>query len=118
MGPILIRCLADAVVPAKPQATLASVRPSSFRESQDQVALSERQEAFLLERLSRSWSESDLRDGLSRAGLSLNRANEDDWQQRVLLMRSRLGVSIGWALVAVSAHVPHVAKALPWTGTM
>jgi hypothetical protein len=30
-----------------------------------------------------------------------------------MLMRSRLGVSIGRALVAVSAHVPHVAKALP-----
>jgi len=37
----------------------------------------------------------------------------DDWNGKVLLMRSRLGTSIGRALVAVSQHMPHVTQGLP-----
>jgi len=82
---------------------------SAYRESQDQVALSERQEAFLLERLPRDWSEEDIHCCLRRAGVDLG----DDWRSRLLLMRSQLGRSIGRALVASAAHVPHAALACP-----
>jgi len=37
----------------------------------------------------------------------------DAWHNSVLLMRSRLGLSIGRAVVAVTSHVPHVKMALP-----
>lgn len=82
------------------------MRPSSFRESQDQVALTERQEAFLLERLPADWSEEDIRSCLQHAGLDL----PDD---QVLLMRSRIGTSMGRVLVAVKEHVPHVKGSMP-----
>jgi len=81
-------------------------RPSSFRESQEQVSLSERQEAFLLERLPQDWSEDDIHSALSKLGVDVG-------DEHVLLMRSRLGASIGRALVAVSDHVPHVAQGFP-----
>lgn len=73
------------------------------------MALSERQEAILLERLPRDWTEEDIYGCLRSAGLDLG----DDWRDRVLLMRSRLGISIGRALVAVTDHVPHVKQAFP-----
>ncbi|CAE8700715.1 unnamed protein product, partial [Polarella glacialis] len=83
-----------------------SARPSSFRESQDTVPLTERQEAFLLERLPREFTEEDIRNSLLSSGVDLG----DDWRERVLLMRSRLGVSIGRALIALPSHVPHVTQ--------
>eukprot|EP00933_Yihiella_yeosuensis_P013767 TRINITY_DN12605_c1_g1_i1.p1 TRINITY_DN12605_c1_g1~~TRINITY_DN12605_c1_g1_i1.p1 ORF type:complete len:403 (-),score=47.93 TRINITY_DN12605_c1_g1_i1:101-1309(-) len=90
--------------------TLAvSVRPSSYRESQEHVALSERQEAFLLERLPKHFSEVDINKALLSAGVDLG----DDWNEKILVMRSRLGVSIGRALIAMPAHVPHVTQAFP-----
>lgn len=88
---------------------LVPARPSSFRESQDQVALSERQEAVLLERLPKDWTEEDIKGALMNAGIDLG----PQWRDSVMLMRSRLGVSIGRALVAVNAHVPHVKQVLP-----
>jgi len=93
------------------EATLAAVQvqPSSFREAQGVVGLSERQEAVLLERLPRDWTEEDVRSCLLGAGVDLG----EDWRERVLLMRSRLGVSIGRALVAMAEHVPHVRVAFP-----
>lgn len=94
-------------------ALLVSARPSSFRESQEQVALTERQEAFLLERLPRSWSEAEIHSCLQSCGVDLG----EDWRDRILLMRSRLGVSIGRALVAFPAHVPHVKQAFPTATT-
>lgn len=92
-----------------PQSQVAIGRPSSFRESQEQVALTERQEAFLLERLPRDWGESDLYQALHKLGVDLG----DDWSEKVLLMRSRLGRSIGRALVAMPSHVPHITQGLP-----
>lgn len=90
-------------------AYLASARPSSFRESQDLLGLSERQEAILLERLPRDWTEDDIVSCLSSAGVDLGEIKHD----RVLLMRSLLGVSIGRALVAVPDHVPHIKNFFP-----
>mmetsp|Transcript_167346 Transcript_167346/g.321448 ORF Transcript_167346/g.321448 Transcript_167346/m.321448 type:complete len:403 (-) Transcript_167346:37-1245(-) len=89
--------------------SMVLARPSSFRESQEQVALSERQEAFLLERLPRDWSADDIHTALRRLGIDLG----DTWHERVLLMRSRLGVSLGRALVALPEHVPHITQGLP-----
>jgi len=89
--------------------SFATMNPSSFRESQEQVALSERQEAFLLERMPRDLDESGIKDCLARLGIDFG----DAWRDRILLMRSRLGVSIGRALVAVPDHVPHVTQAFP-----
>mmetsp|Transcript_59808 Transcript_59808/g.129566 ORF Transcript_59808/g.129566 Transcript_59808/m.129566 type:complete len:398 (-) Transcript_59808:71-1264(-) len=94
---------------ARASASLVPLRPSSFRESQEQVALSERQEAFVLERLPRDWDEEDICRCLHGAGLDLG----DKPRQRVLLMRTRLGVSIGRAMVKVRDHVPHVNQAFP-----
>jgi len=71
--------------------------------------LSERQEAILLERLPRDWTEEDIANTLRGAGVDLG----DAWHNSVLLMRSRLGLSIGRAVVAVTSHVPHVKMALP-----
>lgn len=73
------------------------------------LALSERQEAILLERLPRDWTEEDVHSCLQGAGVDLG----DDWRERVLLMRSRLGLSIGRALVGLAEHVPHVKQAFP-----
>lgn len=92
-----------------PSSSLVAVRPSSFRESQDQVALSERQEAFMLERLPRDWNEEDIYGCLHTAGVDLG----DDWRQQVLIMRSRLGKSLGRALVSVGDHVPHIMGLMP-----
>jgi len=101
-----------SVVPvASSEAPGAAIAASSstFRESRDQVALSERQDAFLLERLPRDWAEEDIHSCLQRAGLDLG----EDWRSKLLIMRSRLGRSIGRVLVASAAHVPHVAQACP-----
>mmetsp|Transcript_72745 Transcript_72745/g.168601 ORF Transcript_72745/g.168601 Transcript_72745/m.168601 type:complete len:394 (+) Transcript_72745:62-1243(+) len=92
--------------------SLASPPPAalgSLRDSQELAALSERQEAILLERLPRDWTEQDINGCLQGAGLDLG----DTWQDAVLLMRSRLGLSIGRALIAVPEHVPHVKQAFP-----
>jgi len=94
-------------IPQRP--ALAVVRPSSFRESQEQVGLSERQEGFLLEKLPKDLEESGIRNRLLDFGVDLGH----HWSDRVLLMRSRLGHSIGRALIAVPDHVPHVARGFP-----
>ncbi|CAE7714338.1 unnamed protein product [Symbiodinium sp. CCMP2456] len=101
----LRRCLAR---PARPRWMVTA--PTSFRESQEQISLSERQEAFLLERLPRAWNEEHVRDALSSCGQDLG----DNWHSKILLMRSRLGTSMGRALVASSTHIPDVVKELPW----
>lgn len=88
---------------------MTPAQPSSFRESQEQVALSERQEGFLLERLPRHWKEDDINESLRRTGVDLG----ENWQEHVLLMRSRLGVSIGRAVVVWPKHVPLVTLAMP-----
>eukprot|EP00440_Ansanella_granifera_P020008 gb/GFBE01021740.1/.p1 GENE.gb/GFBE01021740.1/~~gb/GFBE01021740.1/.p1 ORF type:complete len:392 (+),score=55.05 gb/GFBE01021740.1/:1-1176(+) len=112
--PTPLLCPVSLAGQRRAEAALAvSARPSSFRESQEQVALSERQEAFLLERLPRDWNEDDIHSSLLKTGIDLG----DDWRERVLLMRSRLGVSIGRALVAFPAHVPHVKQAFPTGAT-
>lgn len=86
-------------------------RPSSFRESQEHVALTERQEAFLLERMARDWTEDDINNALLKTGIDLG----PSWRDKILLMRSRLGKSIGRALVLFSGHVPHVKQAFPFS---
>lgn len=94
---------------ARACASVVTTSRSSFRESQEQVALTERQEAFLLERLPQSWTEEDINEALLKLGVDLG----DGWRDKILLMRSRLGRSIGRALVAVPEHVPHIKEGLP-----
>jgi len=111
--PAAQRAFAEVPSTAGANVNLAFAGPnsasSSFREAHDQVGLSERQEAFLLERLPRDWTEEDVHSCLRIAGVTLG----EDWRANLLLMRSRLGTSMGRALVAVPSHVPHVARACP-----
>ena len=44
--------------------SVPATAPTSFRESQGQIALSERQEAFFLERLPINWTELDIQSRL------------------------------------------------------
>ncbi|CAE7732517.1 unnamed protein product [Symbiodinium sp. CCMP2592] len=97
--------------PARPRWMVTA--PTSFRESQEQISLSERQEAFLLERLPRAWNEEHVRKALSSCGQDLG----ETWRSKILLMRSRLGTSMGRALVASPTHIPDVVKELPWGTT-
>jgi len=100
---------ASTAVASTISAAPVPLRPSSFRESQEQVSLSERQEAFLIERLPKEFSESHLYERLRGAGVNLG----EDWRDRIFFMRSRLGISIGRAIVSFADHVPHVVQALP-----
>lgn len=109
---IALRTFSEASAPTAASnlaVTGATPASSSFREAHDQVGLSERQEAFLLERLPGDWAEADVNSCLRNAGVDLG----EDWHNNLLLMRSRLGTSVGRALVAIPAHVPHVARACP-----
>ncbi|CAJ1347269.1 unnamed protein product [Effrenium voratum] len=91
------------------RAASVSARPSPFRESQEQISLSERQEAFLLERLPRGWAEDQIRDALGSCGKDLGA----DWREKILLMRSQLGTSAGRALIAHPNDVSNVLQELP-----
>lgn len=82
---------------------------SPFSEAHGQVALSERQEALLLERLPRDWDEGDVYSALRGGGVDLG----EDWQGRILMMRSRLGRFFGRALVAYEQSVPQARAAFP-----
>lgn len=90
-------------------ALAAPTRPSAFRESSHHVPLQERQQAVLLERLPSEWDEEDVNKALLRGGVDLGEA----WRSRVLLMRSRLGRSIGRVVISLDAHVPHVTQGFP-----
>lgn len=81
----------------------------SFGESRDQVALSERQEAFLLERLPRDWAEDDVLRCLQQSGLDLG----EDGRSKILLMRTRVGRSLGRVMVASPLHVPQAVQTCP-----
>ena len=63
-------------------------------------------EAFLLERLPREWHEERIHEALADGGRPL-----EDWRQRIFLMRSRLGRSMGRALVLDPTDVPEVLQA-------
>lgn len=88
-------------------------RPSSFRESQEHVSLSDRQEAFLLERIPRDWDEEKINESLKLGGKDLGK----DWRDHILLMRSRLGVSMGRALVKDNVDTPGITQEFPYGTT-
>lgn len=91
----------------------------------DGVTIRERQEAVLLERLPKNWTEADIVSALEKSNAwqeprfeeSENTEKPHSWEERVLLMKTRLGVSMGRALVAIPEHVPHVTKVLPMGAT-
>jgi len=105
----LIGCTLAGLGSSRASTSLMPVRPTAFQDNYDQVSLSERQEAVLIERLPRLCNEEEIRDTFERAGVDLG----DDWRDKVLVMRSRLGVSFGRALIATPEHVPHVKRELP-----
>lgn len=63
----------------------------------------------MLEKLPSDWTEFDICKQLLVNGVDLGDSGSD----KILLMRSRLGKSIGRALVAVSEHVPHIRAGFP-----
>lgn len=84
--------------------------PASLRKSQEHVSLNEQQEAFLLERLPRDWNEEKIKDALGSFGKDLG----SEWRDKIFLMRSRLGRSMGRALIAHPKDVPEIVQELPY----